>query len=72
MGYSPWGCKESDTTEQLNNNSALYKVLRVYRLTHSVRGPRTATQDPTCGPWKGLHAITPGDEWLPTCSGTCF
>ena len=19
MGYSPWGCKESDTTEQLNN-----------------------------------------------------
>ena len=20
MGYSPWGCKESDMTEQLNNN----------------------------------------------------
>ena len=20
-GYSPWGCKESDTTEQLNNNN---------------------------------------------------
>ena len=20
MGYSPWGCKESDTTEQLNND----------------------------------------------------
>jgi len=21
MGYSPWGCKESDTTEQLNHNN---------------------------------------------------
>ena len=21
MGYSPWGCKESDTTLQLNNNN---------------------------------------------------
>ena len=21
-GYSPWGCKESDTTQGLNNNSA--------------------------------------------------
>ena len=21
VGYSPWGCKESDTTEQLNNSS---------------------------------------------------
>ena len=20
MGYSPWGCKESDTAEQLNNS----------------------------------------------------
>ena len=20
MGYSPWGCKESDMTERLNNN----------------------------------------------------
>ena len=23
VGYSPWGCKELDTTEQLNNNSNL-------------------------------------------------
>ena len=21
VGYSPWGCKESDTTERLNNNN---------------------------------------------------
>ena len=24
MCYSPWGCKESDTTEQLNNCSCLH------------------------------------------------
>ena len=23
-GYSPWGCKESDTTEQLNNQPKMY------------------------------------------------
>ena len=23
MCFSPWGCKESDTTEQLNNNNNL-------------------------------------------------
>ena len=21
MGYSPWGCKEADTTERLDNNA---------------------------------------------------
>ena len=26
-GYSPWGCKESDTTEQLNNYNADHKAL---------------------------------------------
>ena len=29
---SPWGCKELDTTEQLNNNSCLCKLVEVHRL----------------------------------------
>ena len=29
MGYNPWGCKESDKTEQLNsNNSTFISVLK--------------------------------------------
>ena len=27
-GYSPWGCKESDTTEQLNNNKTGDQCIR--------------------------------------------
>ena len=26
VGYSPWDCKESDTTERLNNNKYLLSV----------------------------------------------
>ena len=29
VGYSPWGCKESDTTEQLNSDSNKYYYLLV-------------------------------------------
>ena len=29
MGYSPWSHKESDTTEQVNNNKCVY-TLRIY------------------------------------------
>ena len=25
VGYSPWGCKESDTTKRLNNNIFIYR-----------------------------------------------
>ena len=25
-GYSPWGCKESDTTEQLSMHTHIYKM----------------------------------------------
>ena len=32
MGYSPWGCKESDTTERLHS------------LTHSLRAARRSKQ----------------------------
>ena len=31
MGYSPWGCKESDTTEQLST----YAHAHVYAHTHT-------------------------------------
>ena len=29
VGYSPWGCKESDTTEQLNNTSNQISFLKM-------------------------------------------
>ena len=33
VGYSPWGCKESDTTEQLNNN--IYTHIHMHTLRNS-------------------------------------
>ena len=30
--YNPWGCKQSNTTEQLNNNNAVIKTSRVVKL----------------------------------------
>ena len=35
MGYSPWGCIESDTTWQLNNNNKM-KSFKVYGLSLEV------------------------------------
>ena len=40
---SPWGCKESDTTEQLNNNKASFErkpSLRDRRAPGMEQGPR--------------------------------
>ena len=31
VGYSPWGHKESDTAEQLNNNKHVFRCLRISR-----------------------------------------
>ena len=37
MGYSPWGQKEVDMTEQLNNNNqAVYLCLYLYLITDSM------------------------------------
>ena len=33
MGYSPWGCKESDTTERLHFISLHFRVFKPYSLT---------------------------------------
>ena len=30
--YSPWGLKESDTTEQLNNNKYSFNCLKTYSI----------------------------------------
>ena len=30
MGYSPWGLKESDVTEQLNTRTHIYLYLSIY------------------------------------------
>ena len=33
-GYSPWGCKESDTTEQLSTHAHCYMYLYKYMYIH--------------------------------------
>ena len=35
VGYRPWGCKESDTTEQLNDDGNDVCVCCVYIYTHT-------------------------------------
>ena len=37
MGYSPWGCQESDTTQQLNNNCIYRKLLGNFSLERKVK-----------------------------------
>ena len=32
---SPWGCEESDTTEQLNNNNNIYIYIYIYSYIHT-------------------------------------
>ena len=31
-GYSPWGCKKSDTTEQLNNSKNPLSILNLIKI----------------------------------------
>ena len=38
MGYSPWGGKESDTTERLNTHTRAWKAREADRMFHC--GPR--------------------------------
>jgi len=33
--WSPWGCEESDTTEQLNNNNNIYIYIYIYSYIHT-------------------------------------
>ena len=50
MGYSPWGCKELDTTERLNtgtNARALYDV-RESRNVSRERDPEDCMSNSSC------------------------
>ena len=38
MGYSPRGCRESDTTEQLNNNNSIVYMLHIFCIHSFVEG----------------------------------
>ena len=42
-GYSPWGCEELDTTEQLNNNNKSLLLLNLSFQTRSTLTRWTAT-----------------------------
>ena len=39
MGYSPWGHKESDTTERLHNNTKWYN--QILKSTRLISGEQT-------------------------------
>ena len=58
MSYSPWGRKESDTTERLNNNS---------RPSQNSVGMIQSTVKVECIAW---CLINPGEPL--TLSGMCF
>ena len=55
-GYNPWGCKESDTTEQLGTHTKMYSSLlirvdkiEVYlpnRIIHSFNETQKTTESP--------------------------
>ena len=49
MGYSPWGCKESDTTEQLSTHTC----------KHQRHDPELPTQDLSVNSYQmGVRKLT--------------
>ena len=65
-GYSPWGCKESDMTEQLSTHTKIYSSLllraakiEVYipnRIIHSFNKTRKTTESPDEFIWRTSHS----------------
>ena len=45
-GYCPWGCKELDTTEQLNKNKTTYSKAYQASLLHCLMRPSVSTRPP--------------------------
>ena len=56
-GCSPWGLKESDMTEQLNNSNAYYKVVLCF-VTHSC--PTLCNPMDCSPPGSSVHGDSPG------------
>ena len=50
MGYSPWGCKESDTTERLS----VYTHTHTHTHTHTYTHTHVSLRDLTVTLFKGL------------------
>ena len=65
MGYSPWGCKESDTTEpltlSLSNTQRVPRELSGKDFTCQCKGHRRCKFDPWVGkiPWRRKWRSTP-------------
>ena len=56
--YSPWGCKESDTTEQLTHTKSHYRWGRLMSHTHTHTRTHTHRKSRyTCGP--SIHLYFP-------------
>ena len=52
MGYGPWGCKGSDTTEQLHSLHSLPGATNATGLAGTLGGP-------TCRAWKAVCGFFP-------------
>ena len=59
VGYSPWGRKESDTTEQLNNKKHVFRCLRIARTKqrNSMQVIQVAPHSKCC--WGFQHQASP-------------
>ena len=58
---SPWGCKELDTTQRLNNNS-FYRVLLFYLFVTLIFGCTGLVAFSSCGEWGLPSPVTwPGE-----------
>ena len=60
MGYSPWGCKESDTTERLS----------VHTHGHSRQEHKNSTQYE--GTWNGLTCTSKSTKLGTTATGFLY
>ena len=59
-GYSPWGCKESDMTEQLTHTQCILLNIRYSSWLKNIRCYRTV---PSTFPTNGSILILDADHW---------
>ena len=56
MGYGPWGCKESDTTEQLTHTSLSISHSQVQFLSRPMQADASSLQTKNHG-WLGTPLL---------------
>ena len=71
-GYSPWGCKESDTTDRLSTFLVYLFLLAcfVFNLLHGVFLSGTRSLVAPCGTFVAVHRLFSCDTWAPEHVGS--